>query len=225
LSKGDPIQVNTTTIKTFFAGVVLALAPAAQASIISYNFGSVNGSLGNSHVYTVNGVAITAYGFTDAGSANGLYGKSAGGSEVGLGLTGSSDHEIETDNFVQLDMKNVWAVNPLTITLSIGSVQSGEGWAIYGSNTLDVLGKSLLTGTTDYPSSFNLSSSVEAYRYISVQATGDCGADVLLSTLNVSTGLTPATVPEPGSYALMGFGLIAIAGAGRLANNRRRGVK
>jgi hypothetical protein len=68
-----------------------------------------------------------------------------------------------------------------------------------------VLGTSLETGTLDAPASFTLVSNAKNYEYIGVEATM-CG-DVLLSTVSANV----SGVPEPGSFALMGVGLIGMA--------------
>lgn len=187
---------------------MLAAAPSVWATSITFNFNSPTGDLGTSESYTAGGITITAYGYFSNFSATNLYGKNDGGDEVGLGLKYESNHEIPTNGFVQLDLQNLWNADPTALSMAIGSVQSGEGWKIYGSNTLGSRGTSLITsGTTDYPNTFNLSTSIDSYRYISVQAS--CG-DVLISTL---TANIPNQIPEPGSMFLMGSGLIGMAGA------------
>jgi len=191
-------------LKSFIITSMLATAAAAWSTTLYYNFESPTWQLSTSQQYFSDGVLITAYGY-DLGKPDDLYGKNSGGDEFGLGLMGESDHEIQDNSFIQLNMANVWALNPTSVQMSIGSVQNGEGYTIFGSNTLGVLGTSLETGTLDAPASFTLVSNAKNYEYIGVEATM-CG-DVLLSTVSANV----SGVPEPGSFALMGVGLIGMA--------------
>src|SRR5581483_5859237 len=118
-----------------------------------YTFIQYLGTLGTSQAYTVNGLTITAYGYywdganpTNPGTPTNLYGKQGGGDENGLGIANtSSDHEITNKTFVQLDLQKVLAAGATGAQMAVGSVQSGESYAVYGSNTQGVLGTLLTT--------------------------------------------------------------------------------
>ncbi len=190
-------------LKFFLVVLALAWAPSASATTLLFNFNNPSGTLGTSQTYTNNGVTITAYGFGPSGPTN-LFGKNDGGDENGLGIAGVPHNEIQTNDFIQLDLKPVWDLSATSPTMSIGSVQAGESWKIYGSNSLGTLGTFLQSGTTDAPASFPLNPSAPSFRYIGVRA----GAyDVLLSTFSAQTPRPPSGVPEPGSMSLLGAGL------------------
>ncbi len=193
-------------LKALPLAAIFAIAPSAWGTTLYYNFDTFAGQLNTSQTYTSNAVTITAYGY-DQGRPDDLYGKQNGGDENGLGLMGDSDHEIQSDSFVQLNLSNVWALHPSSVSMSIGSVQSGENWVIYGSNTLGKLGSEIQSGTLDAPSNFLLAANAKNYQFISVEAGSQC-ADVLLGTLTATT--PQGGVPEPGSFALLGAGLIGM---------------
>ena len=193
-------------LKSLLLAVVLAWPPSAWADSFLFNFNVPTGQLGNSHTYSNNGVTITAYGFSEPLKPTKLFGKNDGGDEFGIGIKGAKDNEISTTNFVQLDLEPIWALPAMSISssMSIGSVQDGESWNIYGSNTLGTLGTLLIDGgTTDYPGTFALPGSASTYRYIGVQAKA---YNVLVSTF-AADARPPQELPEPGSIILLGTGL------------------
>ena len=114
-----------------------------------------------SQPYQIPNIAtIIAYGFgvnlLDA-SSNGtpsfLYSRSGHGvDEDGLGLSVDllSDHEIDINHFIQLDFADLIRKQSLKCgppTMTIGSIQINEGFVIYGSNTLGLLGNLLYSFT------------------------------------------------------------------------------
>lgn len=183
-------------------------AHAAGAAVYTYDFSTPTGDLGTQETYTNNGVSIVAYGFEGAFDSTRLWGKNDGPGERGLGLKHEEDHEIDTHDFVQLNLSDLWDESPTSVSVAIGSVQSRESWKIYGSNTLGSLGTLLFTGTTDAPATFGLVPMPSGYQYLGVRA----GAgNVLVSSLTANT----APVPEPGPLALLASGLLAVVVMGR----------
>jgi hypothetical protein len=151
-----------------------------------------------SETFTAGATTLTAYGFNDNGLSNAseLFFKNGSGDENGLGLAnGGSDHEIGGKSFIQFTGAGV-------ASITVGSVQSGESWVLYGSNTLGDRGNSLKTGTAD-----GVVTLPGSWTYYSLAA-GQSG-DVLLDSATTA-------VPEPGTTSLlitMGLvGLFAFGG-------------
>ena len=79
-----------------------------------------------------------------------LYSKNGGWNEIGLGMAAdpSGDHEIFANSFVQIDLSGLLAQAQIdSLQLMIDSVQCGDGFSIWGSNTADQPGTLLMTGT------------------------------------------------------------------------------
>ena len=98
--------------------------------------------------YTTSGYSITAYGFDNnagIGTAHELFYKNqneiGGAVEFGLGLTNTLSNELQVGlHFIQFDFTAMLAAGLFNGQISVGSVQPGELFAFYGSNTLGTLG-------------------------------------------------------------------------------------
>ncbi len=171
------------------------------ASAYADSFTGPTGPLGSSSVFNIDGTTVTAYAFTSPGTTGDLYFKNSGVSETGIGLTnGGSDHEIAGTSFVSLDISNLLSLGATSLAISMESVQHGESFEIWGSNSLGTPG-TVLVG----PTSLNLVEvnvpGFSSYKYISVDApTGD----VLLHDLAITT-------PEPSTVGLLLAGLALLA--------------
>src|ERR1700730_986134 len=207
-------------------GSVAFVAFSAQATVVTWNlnpsaFDQSVGSSSNS--YTVSGNTITAYGYDNNGGtgvAHELFYKNAGVDEIGLGLVGTLHNELQVSNgnplqFIQLDLTSVLSAGFFNGQLSVGSVQSGELFDLYGSNALGVLGTKL--NSTSYDSSaddqFVSVPNFGTYKYISVVA---AGADVMPVAFQAQ--ITP--VPEATSILPTAF--LAIVVTAFEARRRRR---
>lgn len=182
-------------------GAALCVASPGWATTITYDFGSGSpGAIGTSQTYTAGGITITAYGFNPSGADN-LYVKQSGGDETGLGLAdGTADHEIQVGSFIQLDLTNLAAKGVDSGFLTIGSVQSGEGYSICTSSAIGTLGTTCSTGNTNFsPVAISWSS---ADPIVGLTATA---GDVLLVN-----SMTTEPTPEPGTVTLLGAGVLML---------------
>jgi hypothetical protein len=234
-------------MRTAFCALFLtmfATVPAfAGSTNFSFGFGGSDMTLGTSQGYMSNGATITAYGYQCSAttpsstdtlsncSASALYQKNDGGAEVGLGLAGETDHEIgwdgpNSDFVVGLDVSSLFKLGATSMTLSFGSVQPGEAYAIFGYGSSPFGGSVMLSGhlvdgqlvgndgsTTAqvFSSTIDLNASDEFLVFTSpcsAAAPGsplDCGSNVTLGSLTSS-----APTPEPGTLALFMTGLLAL---------------
>ncbi|HVF71372.1 MAG TPA: hypothetical protein VM940_07165 [Chthoniobacterales bacterium] len=127
-----------------------AFAASSPAAIVwDLNPNDQHGSVGsNSHTFTNSGFSITAYGFDNnagIGTAHDLFFKHEniinGAVESGLGLTNVSHNELQPNlHFIQFDFTAALAAGMMNGQISVGSVQPGELFAFYGSNSLGTLG-------------------------------------------------------------------------------------
>ena len=151
--------------------LIATIFPAlpVSATTITFNLANPAGDVGSyTHTYTSSpaGFTITAYGYTN-GNPNRLYGKTGSGDEYGLGLTGTSDFEISSNDAVILDISQLASFQSLE--LEIGSVQSGETYNVLGGDSLNsVTTQLIMAGTLD-----NVYFSVphfSNYKYLAVTA-------------------------------------------------------
>ncbi len=198
----------------------LALAAPARADIL-YTFANstFNGRKGTEQDYTAGTYTIKTYGYNSTytaspktltlGSATRLYAKYTAGDpgETGLGINSdpTGNHEITTNTSVKLDMTSVLSANPnSSVTFTIGSVQSGEGFAIFGGSTSPsdfIYQKTGSGSTTVYEYTITAAQAAAAGDVFYVTATHN---NVLINTVDV------AAVPEPSSaiLSIMGLGFL-----------------
>jgi hypothetical protein len=189
---------------TLLSAALFALCSAGFAT--SFNFAAFGtGDICHTDTFLAGAISMQAWGFTgNASSPNtDLWYKADGGDETGLGLSNDTvDHEVQGTSFLQFTAANV-------ATISIGSVQSGETYQLYGSNTLGTLGTKIGSlGTADV-TNLNLAAIDGTWTYVSLFApTGN----VLLDSATASAPV----VPEPGtSTMLMTLGVVGLLAFGR----------
>jgi hypothetical protein len=192
-------------------GALLAWVPQLSADTLTYDFSSPTGVLGASQAYMSDGATVTARGYsgvstpTMVGSPTDLFGKALGGDENGVGISGTPNNEIQDNFFVQLDLTDVFSKFKVTSEqLAMGSVQEGDAYDIYGSNTLGVPGTKIISAGTLNGTLFDIPN-FGNYSFISAAA---ADGDVLLSQLS----LVGTAIPEPSSLALAAVGLGSLVG-------------
>lgn len=184
--------------------LICLFSASAGASVVwDLNPSDQNAPTGStSEVYTSQGYSITAYGFDNnngTGTPHELFFKSEspvnGASEVGLGLTNTVGNELQVSSngtpfhFIQFDLTSILAAGLTDGRLSVGSIQSGEAFNIYGSNALGTLGTQL---GGDFGSSFDNQfvalPDFGVYKYYSVVA---AAVDVLPVAVSAEAPVIP----------------------------------
>ncbi|HEV2615258.1 MAG TPA: PEP-CTERM sorting domain-containing protein [Candidatus Acidoferrales bacterium] len=228
--------------------LLFAAAPAfAGSANFSFSFGGPDGTLGTSQSYASNGATVTAFGYVCSAatpsstdtlsncSATALYQKSDGPNETGLGLAGQGGGQNEigwdgpnADYVVGLDVSQLFNLGATSMTLSFGSVQPGEAFAVLGyasdpftqssfalTNTRAFVGNDGSTSAQIFSATFRLDASDEYLVLISpcdasASTTLPCGGNITLDSL---TATSPT--PEPDTLVLLATGLLVFGFAVR----------
>ena len=210
--------------RAFCALIFVTVVACAQAVVVwDLNPSDANAPVGgSSHTYTSSGFSITAYGFDNnsgIGTAHDLFYKNepviGGATESGLGLTNTSHNELQASlNFIQFDFTAALAAGMFNGQLSVGSIQTGETFAIFGSNVLGTLGTQVsgVFGST-FDNQFVAIPNFGQFNYYSVMALSD---DVL--PVAVRADLRP--VPEMNALLPIA-GLVVLVVAANTWRKRR----
>ena len=208
--------------------LVIGFTASAKATIVwDLNPNDQNAAVGgSSHTYTSGGFSITAYGFDNnsgIGTAHDLFYKNVpeigGATETGLGLTNTPNNELQANlHFIQFDFSAAILAGMLNGQLSVGSIQAGESFTIFGSNTLGTLGTqvSAVFGST-FDNQFVSIPNFGQFNYYSVLALAD---DVLPVAVRADA---PTVVPEMNSIVPIA-GLVAILLGTNFWRKRRQAV-
>ncbi len=233
------------------AGMVLAAAPARanvvfdfsslQPNTATCSHGSFSGDCvlnSNSVAYTNGGITVTANSYAVSGnivSSSGTdvsqrFGNLSTG-ETGLGVWSSGDTysgsplEIASNEYLLLNNSNAISQGYTEASISLGSIQSGEGGAIdiYGAtsvgSTLDLTKLTLLkalqnpsTGTAALQTyNFGLTNNNANYLVITADNTTASAGNVLVGQETFAVPSSNVRVPEPMSLAVLATGLVGLS--------------
>lgn len=206
-----------------------AAASASAAVVWDLNPTNTNAAAGSSsQTFTVSGAQITARGYDNnagVGTAHELFFKSegpiGGAGEHGLGLKNTVDHELNLTaagavaNFIQLDLTSILNQGYTNGKIEVGSIQAGEAFQLFGSNTQGSLGVSLGSayGTT-FDEQFVSVPNFGLYKYVSVASAAN---DVLPVAFEAQ--VTP--VPEMSALFPI-IGLATAVGSTHVLRRRKQ---
>jgi hypothetical protein len=221
------------------AAIALALGLAGVASAdVTWTFeeDGMNKDLTPTATFTESGFSITATGYNLASTSppltlvgatsHDLFSKFsfADPSETGLGLTntlGTIDHELTPSEAIKIDFSSaIAATGSQTISVSIGSVQAGEGFVIYASDGTTVLASVPPDPSQGVVNNFEFAVST-AGTALFVTGNGNqpvSSGDVLITGADMKFN----AIPEPSTLAIAGIGAL---GFGAHAWRRRRAGK
>src|SRR3977135_754232 len=206
-------------------------ASSAWATVVTWqlNPNNQNGNVGSSSLdLTQSGFTITARGYDNVAGPDTLHqlffksgGPICGGTEHGLGLVGTTDNELQTSggvpsNYIQLDLRSILGQGFSNFQISVGSIQPGESFLLFGSNTQGQLGTQL-GGAFGSTFDDQFVSVTNTYQFISIAA----GA---LDVLPVAFRATVTPVPEMSALFPV-VGLIAAVSFTQILRRRRAAQK
>jgi hypothetical protein len=212
-----------------------ATMPSNATTVCTYTFQTASANPGESHTYGTAPYDITVYGF-DGTSTNSLH-TAAELSETasGLGLAGSHS-QITTSDFVTIDFADPEAVQGATATFEVGDLSSGEGWELFGSDTLGELGAPITSNTAGWGTAANAWETIPNladYTYYSLRAVNEpsygqlianCGtssAGITLLGVQVTGTPSAAPTPEPWTSVMVGLALIGLTLGTRRLRSRK----
>jgi len=211
---------------SFIAAALPVLAGATAFADPVYDFSATPSSMpsSSSWIYTSGGISITASGYaTPGGSAMALFTKLDGPGETGLGFVdGGPENEISSANFMQLDVSNLLFNGITSLTVGIGSLQTGEQAIFSLSSVSGQLGATPIDTLTGGPVEQGYTVSlVPGVDFIDItgggpnSSSGAASGDVVLETASAHF----SAVPDQGSTALLTC--LGLLGLCCLARSRR----
>jgi hypothetical protein len=146
-----------------------------------------------------------------------------GSDETGLGLASTTNNEIGKGQAIKLDFTSVLnATGDRYLTLTIGSIQQGEGFTIYASTGTGLTPVKSFIAPDDNSSMQTFQIDTQLWNSKKYYVTGNyLGAGTNDVLVVGSVQATNAVVPEPSTLAIAGLG--ALGFGANLWLRRRRG--
>jgi hypothetical protein len=232
-------KLLTKVLAQMFIVALLSLGVAGLVQAETWTFSVPNGDvLSNTHSYNSSPIGTPIVATADlttvasptsgtwtpgALTAIDLFGKTLGGTETGLGILApplgggtDSDNEIVNKSYVLLNLSNVLAKGFTSLTMSIGSIQTGEGYSLWSGNVGGPLSLLRLRQNTGPGSITDVTNGIDAFTLalnfgnnLFVSATPGISQD---SDILIRDGAS--AVPLPPSVLLLGSGLLGLVGLG-----------
>jgi hypothetical protein len=130
--------------------------------------------------------------------------------EWGLGIMTNTDAEIRLGYALQIDLS---AYSMSGVGFTIDSLDSNEGFRIWGSTTANGQMTLLATGNGSAGFTQTLSLNPGAYKFYDITSNtpNNSVSSLVLRSVSASSS-TPSSVPEPASLSAMGLGLAIMGG-------------
>lgn len=193
-------------MQVFLSSIVAFICLAvtfASADTVTFNFSSTVNSTSPNSTYTADGLSISA-----TGTAN-LFFKAQGSNETGLGLSNNFAHEIGAGQSITFDLSSLFSENVTSVALTLASIEQGESATVCDASMMCTAFGSAESGQSVDISS--LYADMVAHHSGLLKVTGVTG-QVLVDDLQATTEVN--SVPEPSTFALIGSGVVMMAGAG-----------
>ncbi len=212
-----------------------ATVPSNATTIYTYTFQTTSANLGDSDTYGATPYDITVYGFDYTSTNPDNTAAELSETASGLGLAGSRSR-ITTSDFVTVDFADPETVQGATAAFEVGDLSGGEGWELFGSDTLGELGTPITSNTAGWGTAANAWETIPNlgdYTYYSLEAVNEprygqiianCGtssAGITLLGVRVAGTTSAAPTPEPGTCVVVGLALIRLSVGTRLLRSRR----
>ena len=140
-----------------------------NGTTVSHEMDDSNGKLPESIDHNLSGYRLHTFGFDNNGKPAKLYGHKEAHQEIGIGIAGAVNNEIDSTHFVQVDISEVVKAGATQLHFALNSVSRGESVDIYGSNTLGSVG-TLIKGQCSDSSTYFSVPNFKNYKYISFKA-------------------------------------------------------
>jgi hypothetical protein len=180
--------------------------PCFSDTVDQFNFNQNLGDIGKTDLLKLGLVQFLISGFNSPGTAGDLWEKNLGPTEFGIGLQEQRDHEIGISgkDFLQIDISKLSALSSVeSVTMGLNSIQSGESYDVWGSNTAGMLG-TLIAANQTLP---EFGVPLAPFQFISITAGS---GDVLLDNVDVTVRNVGTPTPEPSSIFLFATGLVIL---------------